>query len=254
MSKTVLHELLAVEQGLAETANRVTKETTKTLSEKRSIFSGLTKAHEIFAEDQQHLKQATENVEVQTTVDEQIDYLSVELARYWDVTLQKEIANQKANADIVVDGITLVANIPSIVLLGMEKKLTALIAVYNAIPTLDAARAWEIDPNYAKSGVFRTKWATERQQTITEKVYKTVAPATERHPAQVVRDDETSVIGKYIQIDFSGAVTSLEKAERIQRLTKLIRAVKAARQRANNAEVDSTAVFGTALLNYVNGK
>lgn len=39
--KPVLHELLAVEQGLAETANHVTKDTIKNLSERKTLFEGL---------------------------------------------------------------------------------------------------------------------------------------------------------------------------------------------------------------------
>jgi len=217
--ETVLHELLAVEQGLAETGNRVQKETTKTLASKRSLFEGLSKAHEIFNDEEQHLVQATEIKEVQDTVDNQLQYLGTELARYWDVGLQKEEANQRAKADIVVDGITLAIGVPSIVLLGMEKKLASLLETYNAIPTLDASKAWEEDPNYNKRGVFRTKHERETQQTRVVKDWKEVSPATKEHKAQIVQDEKTEVIGKYIISEFSGAISSLDKAERIQRLT-----------------------------------
>ncbi len=249
-----LHELLAVENGLAETANRISKEVAKTLGNKQAIFTGMTKAHTIFDEEKQHLKQATEIKEVESTVDEQLDFLATEIASYWDVSLQKEVANQNANADIIVDGVTLVSGVPSIVLLGMEKKLTALLTVYNAIPTLDAARAWEVDPAYAKAGVYRTKHITERQQSVTTKVWKEVSAATVQHKAQITQDEEIEVVGKYSITDFSGAISSYDKAKRLQRLTALIRAVKTARQRANTAEVDTSRTFGKELLNYVNGK
>jgi hypothetical protein len=253
MSKTVLHEILAVEQGLAETGNRITKETTKTLESKRSIFEGMSKEHEIFDEDSQHLKMPTEYKEVQSTVDEHIDFLGNELTRYWDVILQKESANQKANADVIIDGNVIVENIPAIVLLGMEKKLSTLLATYNAIPTLDAARAWEVDPTYAKPGVYRIKYPTVRQQGTVTKEWKEISPATDRHPAQLKEVETTNIVGKYTVTDFSGALSSHEKAERIKRLTKLIRAVKSARQRANNVEVDNDLKFGAAFFKYING-
>jgi len=252
MSKPVLHELLAVEQGLSETANRITKETIKTLSTKQSIFAGMNKAHTIFAEDQQHLVQATEYKEVQSTADEQINFLNTEIARYWDVTLQKEEANQRANADIIIDGTTLATNVPSIVLLGLEKKLTSLLAVYNALPTLDAATAWESDPSASKDGIFRTKYPEERQHNVTELKYIIAAPATERHPAQVKEQSITDVIGKYVITTFSGAITSYDKAARLEKLTKLIRAVKKARQRANNTEVNTDLTIGATMLKYIN--
>lgn len=252
MGKTVLHELLAVEQGLAETGNRVQKETTRTLESKRSLFEGMSKAHVIFDDESQHLVQATEIKEVQDTVDNQLDFLGAELARYWDVTLQKEDANQRANADIVVDGEILAQNVPSIVLLGMEKKLASLLGTYNAIPTLDASKAWEIDPNYSQHGVFRTKHEVEKQHAVVIKEWKEVSPATKEHKAQIVQDEKRDVIGKYVISEFSGAVSSLDKAERIKRLTSLIRAVKSARQRANNTSVNSELTFAKKLLDFVN--
>jgi len=238
---------------LAETGNRVQRETTKTLENKRSLFEGLSKSHVIFNDEEQHLVQATEIKEVQDTVDSQLDYLNAELARYWDVGLQKEEANQRATADIVIGDTVIASNVPSIVLLGMEKKLAGLMATYTAIPTLDASKAWYEDPNYDKRGVFRTKHERETQQTRTVKDWKEVSPATKEHKAQIVQDEKTEVIGKYIISEFSGAISSLDKAERIQRLTKLTRAVKSARQRANATPVKTDLQFGKNLLDYING-
>jgi len=249
---TQLHELLAVETSLAETANRITKEVTKTLSTKQSIFGGMSKHHTIFNDADQHLVQSPENKEVQSTVSEQLAFLQNNLSSYWDVSLQKESANQTANADIVIDGTTISANVPAIVLLGLEKKLTSLLAVYNGIPTLDAATAWEIDPAYAKPFVYRTKHVTERQQSVTIKDFKEISPATDHHKAQVAQVESTSIIGKYTITEFSGAVSSFEKADKLAKLTNLIRAVKQARQRANNVEVNTTLTIGNDLLNYVN--
>lgn len=250
---TVLHELLAVETGLSETANRVSKETSKTLGTKQSLFAGMTKEHQIFDEESQHLVQAPEIKEVESTVDEQIDYVSAELARYWDVTLQKEEANQRANGDIIIEGTVIASNVPSIVLLGMEKKLTALLGLYNNIPTLDAAKTWVAVEGYPKEGVFVTKTPMERQHVVTVKNWIEVSPATKEFKAQLVQKEDISIVGKYIVNEFSGAVSSLNKATRIQKLTAMIRAVKTARQRANNTEVNTELSFGAAVLGYING-
>ena len=252
MANPKLHELLAVENGLAETANRISKEVAKTLETKQSLFAGLNKAHTIFDDQQQHLVQVPEIKEVESTVAEQLDFLSQHLVAYYDVSLQKEEANQRAFADIVIDNVVIAEKVPSIVLLAMEKKLLALTAVYNVIPTLYSAKAWEIDTTYSKPFVYRTKHTTERQQTQTAKDFQIVAPATDKHPAQVAQVEKTSIIGKYTITDYSGATTPLDKANKLQRLTKLLRAVKAARQRANDVEVTTTLRFGKALLDYVN--
>lgn len=248
---TVLHELLAVEQGLTTTAARVTNETSRTLGTKRSIFTGLTKKHEVFAEEDQHLVQATEYKEVQATVQDNLDYLGEELARLWDCSLQKEEANQRAKADIVVDGVVLAKDVPSIILLNMEKKLSNLLEVYNVIPTLDAAVAWEVAAAQ-RPGIYQTKHSSERFQTVSTERWVEISPATREHKAQLVKQEEKKNIGKYVQTDFSGMISSVDKAGKIQRLTKLIREVKKARQRANNTEVKTDLTFGMDLLNYVN--
>ena len=250
---TALHEILAVETGLAETANRVQKETTKTLENKKTIFTGLLKAHELFADEDQHKTQANESKEVESTVKEQLDYASVEIGRYWDSIFKKEEANQRAKADIIIDGQVIVEGIPSIVLLSMEKKLSSLLGMYNAIPTLDAAKAWEPDTTYFKKDVFRTKHNRETQQAVSVKDFQEISPATVQFKAQVVEFVKTEVVGKFIQTDYSGMLTSVDKAEKIQRLTALIRAVKTARQRANTTEVNQELRFGKELLDYING-
>ena len=250
---TKLHEILAVETGLAETANRVQKETTKTLETKRTIFSGLLKAHVIFNDENQHLVQANDVKEVESTVDEQLEYAGNEIGRYWDSIFKKEEANQRAKADIIIGDEVIATDIPSIVLLSMEKKLSSLLGMYNAIPTLDAAKAWEPDATYPKDNVFRTKHDRETQQAITTREFKEISPATVQFKAQIVEVPSTDVVGKFIHTEYSGSLTSLDKAEKIQRLTALQRAVKQARQRANAVEVNNELQFGKALLNYING-
>jgi len=250
---TKLHELLAVETSLAQTANRVQKEATKVLGTKETIFAGMTKAHQLFDEKNQNFVQATEIKEVQSTVHEQLDFVGNELARYWDVGLQKEEANQRAKADIVIGDETIASDVPSIILLGMEKKLESLLSLYNALPTLDASKAWVADTTYAKPNVFVTKNATERQHSITGWEWKEVSAATKEHKAQIEKVEVTEVVGKYIVNDYSGAITSLDKAEKIQRLTALIRATKKARQRANGVQVETDLRFGKALVDYING-
>jgi hypothetical protein len=247
-----LHELLAVEAQASETANRITKETTKVFSNRQDIFVGVTKENTIFNEEQQHLKAATETKEVQDTVDNQLEFMATAVSNYWDVLAQKEEGNQRAKADISVDGLTIAENVPAIVLLSLEKKLGSLIAVYNAIPTLDAAKAWEQAPEYSLKGVFRTKYPEERKQEKITKTWQVIAEATQHHPAQLKEVETKEEIGKYTITVFSAALTSAEKAERLDRLSKLIIAVKKARQRANGVEIDPSLRIGQALLNYIN--
>ena len=135
----------------------------------------------------------------------------------------------------------------------MEKKLDALLGTYNAIPTLDTSKAWTPAKNYAKKDVWVTVHDKENQHSITYKTYEEVSPATVQHKAQIVQVEKTDVIGKYVIQEFSGAITSLSKAERLERLTKMIRAVKEARQRANGTIVDTKLKFAASIFGYING-
>ena len=135
----------------------------------------------------------------------------------------------------------------------MEKKLTSVIAMYNALPTLDASKSWVPAVDYAINGVFVTKNPKENQQSITSKTWVEVSPATKEFKAQLVQQEKTEVIGKFIIDEFSGALTSLDKAEKLQRLTLLIRGVKTARQRANMTVVDTDRTFADKLFSFING-
>lgn len=248
-----LHEILAVEQGLGETGNRIQKEITKAFATKQGLFAGLVKKHELFSEENQNMTKAPEIKEVESTVIEQLEFLSSKLSSYWDVVLQKDDANRRAEADITIGDITLAEKVPSVVLLGLEKKLEKLIGLYNAIPTLDATTSWEPDPGYSKKNVFRTKHVTETQHTITYKTWKEVSPATKEHRAQLSEVEEIDTIGKYSTTTFSGAISPHDKSEKLERLTTLIAAVKMARQRANGTPVKTDLHIGKKLLDYING-
>ena len=246
-----LHELLAVEQSLATNSVACAKSVARNLAGK-TLFTGLTKSHERFSEEEQHLTAATESKEVQSTVDMQLDFMATEMSKYFDVYASKEATNQTAKADIVIDGVTIGKDIPATVLLGMESKLDKLVELYKALPTLDASTSWEAAPEASLPGIYRTKHATETFQTQTEKKYNVVVQPTQHQAAVVDKYDEVTNVGKYTRIDFSGAITSFDKAERLARLGALIRAVKKARQRANCAEVVTLENFGASLFDYIN--
>lgn len=251
MSKTKLFEILAVEQGLAKNTNAVLSSVKKNFG-RIDLFSGVLKKHEIFAEDQQHKVLAPEVKKVVSTVDMQLNFLFEEVAPYWNVYHQKESANQLAKADIVVDGQVIFADVPTVVLLGMEKKLEELLKVYNTIPTLDSAVVWQEDTNELE-GVWRGSHPEERIQAVIKKDWKEVSPATQHHKAQLAEVETKEEVGKFIVTPFSGAIPSHDKAARIARLTKLVRAVKQARMRANSVEVpEIDKGFAKSLFDYIN--
>lgn len=244
-----LHELLAVEDSLQTTAKKINEETVNTFHKKDEHFVETTKQTGYFDEKDAANLDTTETSAMVTTVVDKLAYSVTANVRAWDAYLQKGVTNQKAIADIVVDGNALVKDVPGTVLLGMETKLMELRNVYMAIPTLAPGPIWEQDAA-AGRGVYRAQApdiAFRTKKTIKPVI---MSPATEHHPANVQAVSEDIAIAKISTSKKSGMMTSAHKSELLARLDKLLRAVKRARQRANGAEVEKVQM-GKALFDYL---
>lgn len=245
MSK--LHELLAVEADKNNIATKLVEESRATLGKKPDHFKGFTKWLTYFDE-----KRAAENAEetklVVSTVDENLDYTLNHVASYFDVIFQKEMTNQTAIADLIVNGVTFATGVPATFLLGMETRIKALRVLFEAVPTLPPAIDWQPDTN-AGAGHYRSPKVMVPK---TEKQIKfvTLAPATDKHPAQVKDWTEDVPVAKVELVEFSGMWTVQQKADAIDRVDVLLQAIKKARQRANTADVVDGHI-GAALTDFI---
>lgn len=248
---TALHEILAVEKSLETTANRLLNESIKTFK-KADLFRGVTRELKMFKPEDAHLEQ-TEHMELTTTVDENLDYLRRPLADYWDTVLRKDVTNQLAKADVILDdGTVLAKEIPATFLLGFEKKLRELREVYNMIPTLPPGRKW-IKSEIDRPGVYLDNDTVKQFKSTKDPEYRVVAEATKEHPAQVKEVARTVNVGTYLTTELSGMLSPLEKAERLSRIDQLINAAKRARMRANKEAVPPRPQFGGDILKFING-
>jgi hypothetical protein len=242
-----LHELLAVEADKNNIASKLVDESKATLSKKPDHFRGFTKTLSYF-DPARAAENAEETKLVVSTVSENLDYTAYHIADYFDVVLQKELTNQTANADLVLDGTIFGKGLPATFLLGMETRLKGLRPALEAIPTLPPAINWQPDTN---SGVGHYR-SPQTMVPKTEKRVKfvTLAPATDKHPAQVKDWIEDEAVAKVETVEFSGMWTVEQKADAIDRLDRLLQAVKKARQRANMAEVVPGSI-GDKLTSYI---
>jgi hypothetical protein len=246
-----LHELLAVEQDLAGTFKNILEETKTTFNKKTAHFMSAHRVLKYYDEEKERAEKAPEEHQaMQTTVQKKLDYQQKHIVRYLDAVLQKEKTNQKAVADIVVDGITIASNVPATFLLGLESKLKQVRDVYSAIPTLQPQIEWTEDPDKGE-GVFKMKHAEETYKTEKVIVPQILYEATKEHPAQVEKIQETKNVGKYTKNVWSGMITSAQKSVVLGKIDKLIRAVKKARQRANSVEIEKVDI-GKALFDHIN--
>jgi hypothetical protein len=245
-----LHEILAVEQSLEKAAKKLAEESKKTFN-KENLFKGHTRRLEYFDENNARLN-TTENVKLETTVDENLDYVMQPLAKHWDAVYQKDQTNQQAKADILIGNDVLAKDIPATFLLGLESKLGKLRELYEAIPTLPPGIKWKQDDNQ-RQGVFIAEDDIVQFKSEKDIEFKVAYEATKEHPAQVKELQKTINIGKYTTTHWCAMLTPLNKANRLAKIDELLNAVKKARQRANNTQIVDGHI-GITLLNYINSK
>jgi hypothetical protein len=139
---------------------------------------------------------------------------------------------------VVVDGKTLLAQVPVTYLLFLEKELVDMHTFVRKLPVLDASDSWTFDPS-------ADTYATEPMQTVrTKKIPRNhvKAEATEHHPAQVEVYYEDVAVGYWRTVKFSGALPARRVNELLERVERLQQAVKFAREEANNLEVEEQKV------------
>jgi hypothetical protein len=243
-----LHELLAVEGDLAGTAKKLAEEAIKTFSKPNHFLSSHRHVAMFNAEEQSKVI-ADEHQNMDTTVTEKLDYLAEAVAKYFDAVLQKEMTNQTAVADLKIGSVTIGNKIPATFLLGMENKLKELRQVYESIPTLAPGIPWKLDETLGK-GVYRMEHADEKIKTAKTFQFRVLYEATDKHPAQIEKWEDQIPVGKIITNVTSGMLSPADKSALLGRLDRMIQAVKAARCKANMADVVEESI-GTRMFQYI---
>lgn len=230
-----MHELLAVEETVVAAAEKLLAETADKFNKHSEFFTGATRVLKRLKDTPEDLaiEQSQRKVKaLPTNVQETLTYIFPYIEKMLNLKLSKHLTNQKAVADIVLDGNIIVAGAPVDFLLDLEKQIPRWRKLYEAMPTLDPVRAWVVE----EKGVWKSKEPLTAAQT--EKIMYPVvmSEATDKHPAQVKEATKDIVVGVFTQTDFSGAATTQQKSDALALCDKLLAAVKQARMRANATE------------------
>lgn len=245
-----LHELLAVESNLTNQANKVRGELTQTFEKKVHHFG---EALVTFVPNSEGAAPVTEaQRDIQTTVVKEVEWISKILAKAYDVSHAIDIANTFAQADVTPEDMTtpLLTGIPATSLLQLEKRIQEVHDLVVAIPTLDPAKGFVEDTAKGK-GIYK---AREVVKTRTKKSQKPLVlyEATKEHPAQTQMVTEDVPVGEIREQEWSSLITPALKADLLDRCDMLLRAVKKARSKANEQDVDvATTRIGKKLLDYI---
>lgn len=240
---TKLHQIIAVEKGTKSRVYAYLSEVYKAF-QKPALFNGHARTYTRKNEDGEDFP--PENVRVQMVASVILKEIAKQMAEYLDLVAAKDWANCTAKADVVVAGRVLVKDAPASYLLFLEKQLSDLKDELSKIPELDPSQEWAKDPN---SDLFK---ADPKQTTKTAKEPKVItkAEATKEHPAQTELIYLDRAVGTWTHVAHSGALPTPRKRELQERLTKLIKAVKYARQQANEQEAPEKKV-GDTIFDYL---
>ncbi|MEF9903432.1 DUF7873 family protein [Streptomyces sp. P9-A2] len=242
---TRLNQIIAVEKGVKSKAVQDVNGAHQKV-QKPALLAGISRTYQPKDEEGEQLPPESTRVQVQG--EDVLREMAASLTRLFDVTATKDWANCAARADVVVEGRTVLAEVPVSYLLFLEKQLTDLHAFVRKLPTLDAAESWTHDPS-------TDWWKTDPVRTIrTKKVPRNhvKAEATEKHPAQVEVYYEDVPIGYWTTVKFSGALPARRVNELVERVEKLQQAVKFAREEANATEITDQRA-GDAVFGYLFG-
>lgn len=241
MSK--LNQIIAIEKGTKSRTNRDLTDAHHAL-QKQALLSGISRSYKPDAEDGEQLP--AEATRVQVRAQELLKKSQDLLTELFDVTATKDEANCHARADVVVDDKAILKDVPVTTLLFLEKQLNDVHTLVKKLPVLDPSETWKFDPGqdcYATDPTFTVK---------TKKVMRNhvKAEATERHPAQVETYSEDVRVGQWKTVKFSGSMPQRTVNEMLERVEKLQKAVKMAREAANLADVKSRSI-GKDLFGYI---
>lgn len=246
-----LHQLLTVEATLLESTNAVGEETVKIFQSKHHLLKGAVIKLEMFGEGNEAIEEMGTSVQtITTTVKDRLDYTKKYWVNWLDCILQKEITNQTvAKADLIVDGETILKDVPATFLLGLESKLKHLKKMFLSAPTLKPGIDWQLDEAAGK-GVYKNPNPEVKVKTAKIHCSKTIAPATKEHREQVETWTEDQPIGKITTLETSGNITPAEKNRYLDNIDALIIAVKIAREKANGAKA-ATEKIGDKLFSFI---
>ena len=214
--------------------------------QKSDLFNGFTRTFSSRYED--GVAYPDEKKVIQQDVASIVKNAAAHLAELFNITATKDVGNCSAVADIVVDGKTIAGRVPVTYLLFLEKQLSDLRTFVSKLPTLDPSKRWTYDSNAGY-------WKAEADAKIkSRKVQQplVLVQATDKHPAQAQIISVDEVEGTWNQVDISTAYPVDTIKMLLEKISKLDKAVKIAREEANSLEVQKQS-FGSSIIDFIFG-
>jgi len=239
-----LNQVIAIEKGVKSRAYAELTETYKVI-QKPDLFQGFAKTYR--PKDEVGETYPPEHKKVQFNVESILKKIAGSLGDAMDVAVQKDSANMGAHGDLSVEeGDLKIEELPVTFLLSLEKQLVDLRTFVTKLPVLDEVEDWFSDPN---TDLYKTN-AISTHRTKKTQTPIVLYDATKEHPAQTQIITEDILVGYWETIKHSGAMPAPRQGIILGRLGALLKAVKFAREKANEVEAPRVSV-GDRIFNYL---
>ncbi len=240
-----LHELLAIEQDRKHKVVKSIGETVNTFTKKTAYFDGMVKRYLPMEEDSEQIPDEVK--EMVTTVKGKLEEVLADIVQSMDANISKEETNCSgvAKAELVVNGESL-GIFSATSLLSLESQITKIREMYAELPILDPVFKWNFD---TQQGVYKTEPEVKFRSVKRPKVVVKYE-ATKEHPAQTELLQLDFQIGKYETVYTSGRIPFTQKSELLRRIDNLLEAIKVARSKANNVDVNNVKI-GKKIFDFI---
>lgn len=244
-----LNQLIAVVDG---TKNRTKEKLTACYHafKKPDLFNGFIRSYKPIGSDSttpegEMLPDEVKNT--QADVRELLGKIVQHQGELFDVVYMRDKTNMVAKADVQIGDKVILHDAPVPFLLWLEKALDDLHTEVKNLPVLDPAERWTFDPNTNRYVAEPSDVARAR------KLPKPFVrhPGTKEHPPQVDLVAEDVRVGTYTMRKWSTAIPAKERDDMLVRVEQVQRAVKFAREHANNVDAQKLEGTGKALYDFI---
>ena len=239
--KLKLHEVVAIRKGIkSRTYGELTQLYKR--AQKSDLYGGMSRVYKPKDDDGETFP--AEDKLVQLLSEDVLKKIRKIRTEFFDIEATQDMGNLIAKADVKIDGEVILADMPVTLLIFLEKELNDLRTFVDSMPTLDEAKNWSADPN---SRLYRSDTAVTHKTKKVQRpivLYDAVIKDDHAIPAQTQLITEDVVIGHWHTTYLSGALPAPRKEELLERLDTLRDAVKRARSRANDIEVERKELGG----------
>lgn len=213
---------------------------------KKDLLGGIDRTYSPV--DEAGARRPSEKKIVQTTVRKSVVEVSTMMGDLINLVSRMDMGNCEAFGTIKVGDTIIAEKVPATQLIYLEKRVQDMADFIVALPVLDAAEAWQWNPN---TGCYTSE---PRENTSTAKVlnHKVLVEPTKEHPAQVSEYTIDEIVGYWKTVMLSGNMAADDKEAMLNRVRKLADAVKTAREEANMVEVPES-TLGDQVTHYLFG-